>query len=567
MRTATCTADRDRRRHAVGVSSAPPSARARAPARCQREISKGFAKFTQAKMKALGALPRRRADAGRSPAHARTARPRPRSARRRPSSGARSTRSAAARTASAAPAPTSRSRRSAGTAAACPNFESGACTNAINDCGDVADCLLCVGKAAVDQAVEPLLRRARADAAIRPCERCQREIGRSAVKAFRAETKALQKCADARLKGSGQRLVSGSQDHGAGRARAREGGRQDLPDLRRLRRRLRRQRRSVAGGDRVPGDVPLGHDARRDGVRRTGQRCQGLVQCVSCVTVVQGRLHRRHRGAPNLEHLSDAVQRQPAGDAHGRRQQSDADGDPVALRQRHDRRAARQCDGANAAACPGECSAELSVPGALHAPGADHPRSSTSSSCPGSIPTRAGRASPTTCRTATTRPFGAGRLANCDWDLESPTCGQCDVVGTRAVPRRQPRTASAPISGSRDASSRTICDPEAPSCTGGESCECYQGAILPVSSGGAPGCIVNRFTQPLTGTINVALSGPHAGESELGVRVESAVHNGLGAREAVSAVRRRSGLPRRHQGRHLRRRTAGRAAVRRRGDP
>src|SRR6185369_12015800 len=33
-------------------------------------------------------------------------------------------------------------------------------------------------------------------------QRCQREIGRSAAKAFRAEAKALQKCADARLKGS-----------------------------------------------------------------------------------------------------------------------------------------------------------------------------------------------------------------------------------------------------------------------------------------------------------------------------------------------------------------------------
>ncbi len=80
----------------------------------------------------------------------------------------------------------------------------------------------------------------------------------------------------------------------------------------------------------------------------------------------------------------------------------------------------------------------------------------------------------------------------------------------------------------RDASSRTICDPEASSCTGAETCECYQGAILPVSSGGAPGCIINRFSQPLTGTVNVALTGPHAGESDLAIRAESAVHNGLG---------------------------------------
>jgi hypothetical protein len=35
----------------------------------------------------------------------------------------------------------------------CPNFESGACTNSISHCGDVATCPACVGNAAVDQAI------------------------------------------------------------------------------------------------------------------------------------------------------------------------------------------------------------------------------------------------------------------------------------------------------------------------------------------------------------------------------------------------------------------------------
>ena len=124
-------------------------------------------------------------------------------------------------------------------------------------------------------------------------------------------------------------------------------------------------------------------------------------------------------------------------------------------------------------------------------------------------------------------PFGAARLANCDWNLNSPTCGQCDVIHS-AQYRGATKNCLCTNLADRDASSRTICDPEASSCSGAETCECYQGAILPVSSGGAPGCIINRFSQPLTGTVNVALTGPHAGESDLAIRAESAVHNGLG---------------------------------------
>jgi hypothetical protein len=125
------------------------------------------------------------------------------------------------------------------------------------------------------------------------------------------------------------------------------------------------------------------------------------------------------------------------------------------------------------------------------------------------------------------QPFGAGRLANCDWNLNSPTCGQCDVIHS-AQYRGAVKNCRCTNLANRDASSRDICDPEASSCTGAETCECYQGAILPASSGGAPACIINRFTQQLTGTVNVALTGAHAGESDLGIRVESGLHNGLG---------------------------------------
>lgn len=36
---------------------------------------------------------------------------------------------------------------------ACPNFENGSCTNAITNCNDISDCLVCIGEAAVDPAI------------------------------------------------------------------------------------------------------------------------------------------------------------------------------------------------------------------------------------------------------------------------------------------------------------------------------------------------------------------------------------------------------------------------------
>lgn len=170
------------------------------PVACTREISKGFAKFTQAKMKALGRCedavlagklagpcPDAKTTAVLAKAEAKL-----RSSIQKKCGGPDGVCGSG----------TDETLASIGwNVGACRNFESGSCTNAIDHCGDVADCLVCVGNAAVTQAVG-LYYDALAASSDGTVQRCQREIGRSAAKAFRAETKALQKCADARLKGS-----------------------------------------------------------------------------------------------------------------------------------------------------------------------------------------------------------------------------------------------------------------------------------------------------------------------------------------------------------------------------
>ena len=83
----------------------------------------------------------------------------------------------------------------------CPNFEGGSCSNAIDDCSDVSACLVCVGSAAVDQAMA--LYYADADLAATNPEviGCQRAIGKAGEKFFATKVKALQRCEDRVLVG------------------------------------------------------------------------------------------------------------------------------------------------------------------------------------------------------------------------------------------------------------------------------------------------------------------------------------------------------------------------------
>jgi len=118
------------------------------------------------------------------------------------------------------------------------------------------------------------------------------------------------------------------------------------------------------------------------------------------------------------------------------------------------------------------------------------------------------------------------RVSDCDVSLQSPTCGQCVITGPLQFPgsSKNCRCVNLP---NRDTSSLAVCDPEAPStCTVPETCECFYGPPLPLSSGAVPVCVTNRYTAPVTGTANVADAGPHAGETSATLRLESAVHNG-----------------------------------------
>lgn len=91
---------------------------------------------------------------------------------------------------------------SLGWPAQCPNFERGACENAITDCGGIATCISCIASAASDQAMslyyDDLALPSTSDKTL---NKCQITIGKATSAYLNSASKALQKCWDARLNG------------------------------------------------------------------------------------------------------------------------------------------------------------------------------------------------------------------------------------------------------------------------------------------------------------------------------------------------------------------------------
>lgn len=92
---------------------------------------------------------------------------------------------------------------SAGWPATCPGFPEASCTDAIDDCSGIANCLLCIHDAAVDAEVGLFFTSLpRTDpVADQALNRCQVAVGSATTRYLSARTKALQSCWDGRLLG------------------------------------------------------------------------------------------------------------------------------------------------------------------------------------------------------------------------------------------------------------------------------------------------------------------------------------------------------------------------------
>jgi hypothetical protein len=87
------------------------------------------------------------------------------------------------------------------TSPACPSLENAACTGAVADPGDVAACLTCAGRAAMERLVELLHERYAPAVPASVLAGCQAAIGEASTRFFVKTTKALRRCWDARARG------------------------------------------------------------------------------------------------------------------------------------------------------------------------------------------------------------------------------------------------------------------------------------------------------------------------------------------------------------------------------
>jgi len=104
-------------------------------------------------------------------------------------------------------------------------------------------------------------------------------------------------------------------------------------------------------------------------------------------------------------------------------------------------------------------------------------------------------------------------------NADGAVCGVCDVTGLDTSPNNC-RCAN---------DNRAICDDkfaaDADDC-GGEICNCYLGPPLALSAGNTPACVVNRFAEDVTGTVDIDL-----GDSFNEIRLRSIVFLGVGLTE------------------------------------
>jgi hypothetical protein len=76
----------------------------------------------------------------------------------------------------------------------CPNVRHGACNGPIHHCGDVADCLACIGETSTDEAVALPYDDLEPHPLTSEVARCQATIGRSVARYFDAMTSAFASC-------------------------------------------------------------------------------------------------------------------------------------------------------------------------------------------------------------------------------------------------------------------------------------------------------------------------------------------------------------------------------------
>ncbi len=424
---------------------------------------------------------------------------------------------------------------------ACPEFESAGCTNAITSCDGIGECLACADEAGVDQAIS-LYYDALAPTSDGDVSACQRAIGKEATKFFKTKSKALEKCEDGVVKGAS---AGPCPDAKAGAKIASA----HAKEIDKICRACGGDDRACGGSDDLaPSTIGFGATCPAVTVPG-GASCGGsvatlqdLVTCVDCVTEfkadcldalavpgVRPYPPECHAGTnpatPTPTATSAPATPTSTATSGGGATNPTATATPNPTCGNNTIDPGEDCDGTDGGVCPGQCSASCTCPGSCVLPN-PIPEVISLVAKPGIDLDTGWTGIAHDIPGTDDASLLALRVSGCDLDTGSPTCGECAIDGPIAFPGPSKNCACYDVS-DPDSSSLTTCDPESPTCAGAETCECFYGPPLPISSGAVPVCVVNRYQGPITGTANVADAGPHAGEGAALLRLVSAVHNGI----------------------------------------
>lgn len=172
-----------------------------------------------------------------------------------------------------------------GALSSCPDFQELGCTNPIAGCDDIAECLVCIDRAAIDQATA----LSYADLTPSPDAgllKCQRTIGSQMRRLFDTRADALRKCWDARYKGG---HANECPSPGDGKAEAKI-----AKAVSKVRAKICKacggaDRDCGGGDDRAPSEIgfpPTCPDV--DDCAGVVDTLDGLIDCASCVTGFDG---------------------------------------------------------------------------------------------------------------------------------------------------------------------------------------------------------------------------------------------------------------------------------------
>jgi hypothetical protein len=427
---------------------------------------------------------------------------------------------------------------SIGFGGSCVNLESGSCNGALADCDDVSDCVACIDQAAIDQMVNLAFA---APASQSDALACQRQIGKSLAKVVRDEVKAHGKCTDRALKGLGGTCPDSGTASRVSSARAKF---------------VQKVCQRCGGGDGACGGsddlspAAIGFGATCPAVTVPGgaycggpiTNMNGVVTCLACISEFKSACTAAAAAPSTGSYPPECNGANPNPTATATPNGGGATPTPTATATpapgcgNNTINAGEDCDGSDDAMCPGHCTPLCECPVPCVLPAA-LPEIISMQSRPGSELDTGWTGIAHDASTVDDAIVAVARVDGCDTNTSSPTCGQCQLTGPVEFPGASKNCVCFNV-GAPDGSSLATCDPEVGGgCGGAETCECFLGPPLPISSGGVPVCVINRLTGPITGTANVADSGPHAGEGSVTIDLKASVFNGVAVNQPCPQCR------------------------------